>query len=105
MSRASERKAMAESLAGYSLMGATDVAGYLGCSDPVAREMINSGKIPSVQVGQSKKVDPITLAVYAMSQEAGLTMEAFWKKHGEATPEHAARWFRARRKFKATSAA
>lgn len=105
MSRASERKRMREGLAGYSLMGATEVAGYLGCSPPTARDMIKDGTIPSVQVGQSKKVDPITLAVYAMSQEAGITAEEFWKKHGEATPEHAARWFRARRKFKATTAA
>lgn len=101
MSEASERKRMREGLAGYSLMGATEVAEFLKVSPPVAREMIRDGDLPSVPVGKHRKVDPIDLAVHVLAGREEITPEEYWKKHGDATPELARRYFRSVRRFTA----
>lgn len=91
MSIASERKRFREALAGYSLMGIPEVASFLDCSEPVARQMVADEVVPSVKVGKLWKVDPLDVAVYVLASKAGITAEEYWTMHGEATPEHARR--------------
>lgn len=92
MSRASDRKAMADTLAAYSLVSTKVAARFLDCSAPQVRKLVKDGTLPGIQVGADIKLDPIDLAVHVLAGRERLGREAYWKKHGEATPEHARRY-------------
>jgi hypothetical protein len=99
MSRASERKAMVETLAGYSLMGVPKLAAFLDCSEAVVRALVDDGVIPSTRVGGRSKVDPMDAAVHLLAGREGLFTSAghpdhaaYWTRHGEATAEHVRRY-------------
>lgn len=88
MSKASEKKAMSESLASYSLMSVPQLAAFLRCSEPIATEMLDSGVIPSVPVGKRRKVDPIHAVAHLLAGEEGFdSARPWWDKHGEACIE------------------
>lgn len=87
MSVASERKAMRELLPQYALLGTAGVAAFLGCSEDVAREMIDDRTIPSVKVGKRRHVDPVDLVVHVLAEREGVTAEVYWSTHGEQTAE------------------
>lgn len=87
MSRASQRKEMATTLAAYSLMSVMDLAAFLGCSEELAKRMVDTGVIPSVPVGKRRKVDPIDAIVHLLAGREGVTTEEYWALHGQAVPE------------------
>ena len=92
MSKASDMKAMRDTLTMYPLMTAHHFAQFLGCSDDHARELLKSGKVPFNNIGLGSKpeyrIDPMDAAVFHLSQREGITSEEFWTKHGpEGTPE------------------
>lgn len=89
VSKASDRKAMSEVLAAYSLMSVADVAHCLGCSDRHVRTLVRRGVLPGIRVGELTKIDPIDVAVYMLAGRAGMTSAEYWQAHGEATPERA----------------
>lgn len=78
---------MAEHLAAYSLMSVAQVAHLLGCSEQVAKDMIDSGEIPSVPVGKRRKVDPLDAIVHLLAGREGVTTEEYWQLHGQAVPD------------------
>ena len=55
MSRASELKAMRDTLTMYPLMTAHQFAQFLGCSDDHAREILKAGRIPFTDIGLGSK--------------------------------------------------
>lgn len=87
MSRASERQAMSDTLAAYSLMSVQQVAKLLGCSEQIAKEMIDGGEIPSIPVGKRRKVDPIDAVVHLLAGREKITPAEFWELHGQAVAE------------------
>lgn len=87
MSKASERKRMTDTLAGYSLVGVKDAARFLDCSAPQVRRLLRDGVIPSVAVGCVTKIDPLDLAVHVLAGRDGISAEEYWRRHGEATPD------------------
>lgn len=91
MSLASERKAIADVLPEYALLSIPKFAAFLGCSEDVARQMVEDGVVPSVTVGKRKHVDPIDAAVYFLAEREGITAAAYWEKNGEATVDHVRR--------------
>lgn len=92
MSAAAERKAMREILPAYALMTIPEVARFLGCSEEVARAMVDDRTLPSVQVGQRRHVDPIDVAVHVLAGRDGIDAAAFWERHGEQTAELARKY-------------
>lgn len=78
---------MSEHLAAYSLMSPQQVARLLGCSEAVAKEMIDSGIIPSIPVGKRRKVDPVDAIVHLLAGREGVSTEEYWRIHGQAVPE------------------
>jgi hypothetical protein len=105
VSRAQERKAMREALAGYSLMGIPELASFLGCSEDVARGLVDRREIPSVPVGGRQKVDPMDAAVHVLAGREGMSAEEYWDRHGEATADHVRRYVARIRKAIAGAAA
>lgn len=101
MSKASERAAWREALAGYSLMSLPEVARFLNVAEKVVRGMVRGRVLPSVTVGGREKVDPLDLAVHVLAEREGVTAEQYWDRHGEATPEHARRMYARIRKLQA----
>lgn len=94
MSRASERRAMIEAVAGYALMGVPDVAALLGCSADVAHQMVKDGVLPSVAVGSRAKVDPVDVGVYVLAGREGIDPSEYWERFGEGqTVENVRRYF------------
>lgn len=87
MSAASERKAMRQLLPEYSLLSVQQLASFLGCSDDIAREMIDDGVIPSVRVGKRRHVDPLDAVVHVLADREGVSAAEFWRAHGIATSE------------------
>ena len=80
---------MCETLAAYSLMGIAEFAELLSVSVPTARQLIDSGAIPSVPVGKTRrKVDPIDAVVHILAGREGLTPTEYWRVHGDQTPEY-----------------
>ena len=102
MSRAQERKAMRETLAGYSLMGIPELAAFLGASEAIARDMVERGVIPSVLVGERQKVDPMDAAVHVLACRENISAAAYWERHGEATAELVRRYVARIRRQKMT---
>lgn len=95
MSRASERRAMTEAIAGYALMGVPELAALLGCSPDVAHGMIEEGLIPSVTVGARKKIDPVDAGVYVLAGREGCEPPEYWERYGEGqVVENVRRYFR-----------
>lgn len=92
MSQASERKAMADVLPAYAMLNVPKLAAFLGCSEDIAREMVDDGTIPSVRVGKRRHVDPVDAAVYVLAERDGVTAAAYWERHGEATVDHVRRY-------------
>lgn len=105
MSTSSDRKAMGETLATYSLMSITQIAAFLGCSYPVAKAMIDDETIPSIPVGKSRKVDPIDLIVHELAGREGISRVEYWVRHGEAVAELARTHYVRIRKLQAGMAA
>ena len=92
MSKASELKAMRDTLTMYPLMTAHQFAQFLGCSDDQARDTLKSGRLPFVNIGLGSKpryrIDPIDAAVFLLAEREGVSAEEFWDTHGqEGTPE------------------
>lgn len=92
MSLASERKSMCDLLPTYSMLTIPQLAAFLGCSDDIARDMVDQGVIPSVRVGKRRHVDPIDAVVHVLAEREGLTPQAYWERHGESTSEHVRRY-------------
>ena len=96
MSKDAERKAMKDTLAAYTLMRVRELAGFLGCGEQHARDLLKAGKIPSVNIGLGTRpeyrVDPLDAAVWKLAGLEGITTEAYWELHGEATVDHAKRF-------------
>lgn len=92
MSRAAERMHMTETLAAYSLVSVKQAAHFLDCSDTQVRKLIKAGVLPAIRVGDMLKLDPIDLAVHVLAEREKVSREAYWARHGEATPEHARRY-------------
>ncbi len=92
MSQASERKAMRELLPQYSLLTVPELGKFLGVGEDVARGMVDDGTIPSVRVGKRRHVDPIDAVVYVLAEREKVTTEDYWRRHGEATADHVARY-------------
>jgi hypothetical protein len=99
VSKAQERKAMRETLAGYSLMGVPELAAFLDCSEAVAHEMVEADVVPWVRVGGRKKVDPMDAAVHVLASREGIRrpdgypdIAAYWLRHGEATADYVRRY-------------
>lgn len=92
MSLAADRAAMRDVLPRYALLSAPEMARVLGCGEDVAREMLETGIVPSVRVGKRRHVDPIDLAVYILAERAGMTAEAYWAQHGDQAVELAKRY-------------
>jgi excisionase family DNA binding protein len=89
VSRASERQAAGETLAGYSLVSVRVAAGFLDCSEPHLRKLIREGELPGIAVGHLTKIDPLDLAVHVLAAREGVPAAEYWRRHGDATPEHA----------------
>lgn len=101
MSVASERKAMREILPAYSLLTIPQLAAFLGCSEDVAREMVDEGVIPSIRVGKRRHVDPIDAVVHVLADREGISAADYWERHGEATADHVRRYVARIRKMPA----
>lgn len=101
MSRASDRKQMGDALAAYSLVSTTVAARFLDCSPPQVRKLLKAGVLPGVQVGAETKIDPLDLAVHVLAAREKVSREEYWRRHGEATPEHAWRYVARIRKLQA----
>ena len=104
MSVAEERRAARNFLAGYSLMSARELAGFLGIGESSASRLLETGRVPSINTGsgaqrQHLKVDPLDAAVYALAEREGLSIAEYWSQHGEATVDHARRFIERRRRF------
>lgn len=97
MSEATERQSMREALCAHSLMGVTELAGFLGVTPEIARGMVERKEIPSVQVGRRRRVDPVDAAVYVLAGREGCTVEEYWRRHGETTMERAMKYAKALR--------
>ena len=95
MSRASDRKAMADAAArpGYALMSVPDVARILGCDADVVHRMVDAGELPGVPVGARMKLDPVVVAVHVLAREDGLTPAEYWARYGDAEVVENARRF------------
>lgn len=105
MSRASERKVMAEDLAAYSLMSPRQLAGLLNVSEEIAKDLIRERKIPSVPVGKKmRRVDPYDAIVYLLAHREGTTVAAFCERHGEAVVELVREHYARIRKMQASAA-
>lgn len=85
MSQAAERRSMVELLPAYSLMSIPQLAKHWGCSQDVAREMVDSGKVPSIRIGGRRMIDPMDVAAYELAEREGITAAELWEKHGDAT--------------------
>jgi hypothetical protein len=102
VSRASERLAMVESVAGYSLMGIPQMAALLGCKEDAARSL----PIPRVMVGKREKVDPVDVGVYVLAEKEGISAGEYWQRYGEAqTVENVRRWYQHASRVKVETAA
>jgi len=90
VSKASERKTMIDSVAGYALMGVPELAELLGCSVDVAHGL----DLPWVIVGKRKKVDPVDAGVFILAQREDVTPAEYWDRLGEGqTVENVRRYF------------
>lgn len=83
MSASSQRREMRRVLSEHALMTIPEAAKYLGCSDVTARKMVADGRIPSVQVGEIQKVDPVDLFAYIVAHRAGMTVDQYADANGE----------------------
>jgi excisionase family DNA binding protein len=92
VSEASDRKAMRAVLPTYALLTIPELAAFLGCSNDIARVMVDDGTIPSIRVGKRRHVDPIDAAVHVLAEREGVTASAFWEKHGDAVADHVRRY-------------
>lgn len=92
MSLASDRKAIREILPEYALLSLPELGRFLGVSEEVARDMVDSKAIPSVRVGQRRMVDPMDAVVYVLAEREGITAAAYWELHGEQTAELARKY-------------
>ncbi|HSW31884.1 MAG TPA: hypothetical protein VLH75_20540 [Longimicrobiales bacterium] len=101
MSRSSERKAMGETLAAYALMRPHMVATFLDLAVSTVKDMLDEGVIPSIGEGKRRRVDPLDVCVYALAQREKVSTEEYWRLHGEAVPERAAKYYRAILKLQA----
>lgn len=95
MSIASEAKKDCETMAAYALMDVKQVSAFLR----VAPSTVRTLDLPWVHVGKQMKLNPLHLAVYMLAQEEGVTVEAYWAEHGEASVDHAQRYIRRIRKL------
>ena len=101
MSTSSERKAMGQTLAAYALMRPHMVGKFLDLSVMTVKDMLDKGVIPSIGEKKRRRVDPLDVCVYALAEREGITTEDYWRIHGEAVPERAARYYRAILKLQA----
>lgn len=103
MSTSTERKAMREVLASWSLMTPQELAGFLSVSEDRVHRLLDAGKIPSVDRGtgsrRSLAVDPIDAAVFVLAGQEGMTSEEFWGRHGEAAVDRARKYIERVRKM------
>ena len=72
MSKASERRAMGQTLAAYSLVGVPVAARFLDCSETQVRKLAAAGILPGVPVGGTTKFDPLDLAVHVLAGREGV---------------------------------
>lgn len=109
MSRTSDRKAMAETLAGYPLMTVRELAAFLRCSDDHAVGLCRDGAVRSVNIARTLKraefrIDPVDAAVYLLALQQGMTQPEFWEVHGpEGTVDVCMRLVRRIRKIQAAA--
>ena len=93
MSASTERRAMRDVLASWSLMTPAELAAFLSVSEDQAHRLLDAGRIPSVDRGcgsrRSLAVDPIDAAVFMLAERDGMTSEAYWERHGEAAVDRA----------------
>lgn len=96
MSASTERRAMRDVLASWSLMTPGEVAALLSVSEDQVQRLLEAGRIPSVNRGcgsrRSLAVDPIDAAVYVLAERDGITSEAYWERHGEAAVDRARKY-------------
>lgn len=83
MSIANERRSMVELLPAYALLTIPQLAAFLGCSEDVARDMVDEKVIPSVRVGQRRHVDPMDAVVHVLADREGITAAQWWSLYGE----------------------
>jgi excisionase family DNA binding protein len=96
LSIASERRSLVDLLPTYALLKIPELAAFLGCSEDVAREMVDAGTIPSVRIGARRHVDPVDAVVYVLAEREGITAAQFWAVNGseqtvELVRKHVAR--------------
>lgn len=86
MSRASDRQAMAEVLAGYSLIGVHRLAGLLGVEvDEVVRR-VHDNQLPAIRLGRDIRLvrfDPIWAAAYKVTQDPKVDVERYLESMGD----------------------
>ena len=92
---------MGATLAEYALIPLVTVAAFLDIC-PHTAQLID---LPWIMVGRQWKLDPLDLAVYVLAQKEGCTVDEYWIRYGEGTPENATRYVRRIRKLRAGTVA
>ena len=100
MSDSSEARQMRRILSDHALLSIPEVAEALSCSAPTAVATIERNQIPTIGVGDRRKVDPLDLYLYIVAEREGRTVEQYIDAHGEATAvENAKSYYRRVRRF------
>lgn len=80
MSQSTERKKASDTLASYSLMGVSQLAGFIGCSERKARALMEEW---GAKIGGEWKADPVDVAIRWLALREGMTPERFRHQHGQ----------------------
>ncbi len=90
----------AETLAGYRLMTVAEVAAFLKIDPEKVVELIDGGRLASMQLGFDQRVDPHDLVLFTVAGRENLTTQELLERYGpEQVEEKVSAWLRQRFNF------